>query len=59
MGHMLWSRMDLKNPRSTGIRTWRHPQRGGQDLTIEQPSVLPSEAPARQGRKHFEASRCL
>jgi hypothetical protein len=44
----LWSRMDLKNPNSTGNRTCQLPQRSGQDLTIEQPSVLRFEAAARR-----------
>jgi hypothetical protein len=45
---MLWSRKDLKNPRSIWIRTWQFPTRSGQDLTSEQSSVLRSEAAARR-----------
>jgi hypothetical protein len=51
VGHRLWSRMGLKNPGSTGIRTWQLPQRSGWDLNIEQLSALRSEPAAGTKRE--------
>jgi hypothetical protein len=41
LGQILWNRMDLKSPRTAGIRTGQLPQRSGLDLTM---SSFPSFA---------------